>query len=86
LKASNDVGSLIRSWRELRACSQRELAERTGLSVRHLSFIETGRAAPSREAILWIAQALVVPRPDRRRWSTAPSSSACSTCSIPGRR
>lgn len=56
-----DIGQLIRAWRNLRGCSQRELAHRTGLSVRHLSFIETGRAAPSRDAVLWITQALDIP-------------------------
>jgi transcriptional regulator with XRE-family HTH domain len=64
VEEGNDVGRLIRAWRELRACSQRELADRTGLSSRHLSFIETGRAAPSRDAVLWIAQALAIPHPE----------------------
>lgn len=55
------VGDLIRRWRRLRGFSQAALAKRTGVSVRHLSFIETGRSSPSREMLDWLSQALTVP-------------------------
>ena len=54
------VGDL-REWRRLRNLSQLELALRAGTSARHLSFLETGRAQPSREMVLNLAQQLGVP-------------------------
>lgn len=55
------VGSLVRHWRQQRRLSQLELATTAGISTRHLSFIETGRANPSREMILQLAAELDVP-------------------------
>ena len=49
------VGKMVRSWRELRRFSQLELAVEAEVSQRHLSFIESGRAAPSREMVLHLA-------------------------------
>ena len=46
--ASAPVGALLREWRTRRRVSQLELSAETGVSTRHLSFIETGRAKPSR--------------------------------------
>lgn len=57
--------SSLKRWRSLRKLSQMELAFRTGLSQRHLSFLETGRAQPSREAVLQICTALDVPLRER---------------------
>lgn len=59
------VGSMVRSWRELRRFSQLELAVEAEVSQRHLSFIESGRAAPSREMVLHLAEHLDVPFRDR---------------------
>jgi len=53
-------GHLVRHWRRARRLSQEALALDAGMSVRHLSFIETGRSQPSREAALAIAAALGV--------------------------
>ena len=61
------VGGRIRSWRQARGLSQYDLAERAGFSGRHISFIETGRTRPSREAVLALAEALDVPLRDRNR-------------------
>jgi transcriptional regulator with XRE-family HTH domain len=61
----NDFSATLRKWRTLRKVSQLELALRTGLSQRHLSFVETGRAKPSRECVLQICGALDVPLRDR---------------------
>ena len=58
-------GALLRRWRSRRRLSQLELAVDAGVSTRHLSFIETGRARPSREMVLLLARALDVPLRDR---------------------
>lgn len=55
------VGQLLRHWRQFRRFSQLELALRADVSARHLSFVETDRAAPSREMILHLADELDVP-------------------------
>jgi len=55
------VGQLLRHWRQFRRFSQLELALRADVSARHLSFVETNRAAPSREMILHLADHLDVP-------------------------
>jgi transcriptional regulator with XRE-family HTH domain len=57
----SDVGTLLRTWRTDRRMSQLELSSRAGVSARHLSFVETGRARPTREMILRIASRLEVP-------------------------
>jgi transcriptional regulator with XRE-family HTH domain len=59
------VGKIVRSWRELRRFSQLELAVEAEVSQRHLSFIESGRAVPSREMVLHLAEHLEVPFRDR---------------------
>ncbi|MFC7273125.1 helix-turn-helix domain-containing protein [Paractinoplanes rhizophilus] len=56
-----DVGVLLRSWRTQRRMSQLELSSRAGVSARHLSFVETGRARPTRDMILRLASRLDVP-------------------------
>src|SRR4030095_11102539 len=55
------VGRLIRKWRERRRRSQLTLALDAEISSRHLSFLETGRANPSRDMILLLARVLEVP-------------------------
>ncbi len=52
------VGALLRSWRGRRRISQLELALRADSSARHISFIETGRARPSQEMVLRLADHL----------------------------
>jgi transcriptional regulator with XRE-family HTH domain len=52
------VGELLREWRALRRMSQLELALEAGLSARHLSCIETGKAQASREMIARLADTL----------------------------
>jgi transcriptional regulator with XRE-family HTH domain len=61
------AGELLREWRRRRNLSQFELAGRSAVSGRHLSFIETGRAKPSREMVLHLAQRLDIPLRDRNR-------------------
>jgi transcriptional regulator with XRE-family HTH domain len=59
------VGDLLRKWREERKVSQLDLASRAEVSPRHLSFVETGRSAPSRGMVLRLAEHLEVPLRDR---------------------
>ncbi|MCM3923928.1 helix-turn-helix transcriptional regulator [Frankia sp. AiPs1] len=59
------VGALLRQWRERRRVSQLELALRADSSARHISFVETGRATPSRAMVLRLAEHLDVPVRDR---------------------
>ncbi|MBY0502512.1 MAG: helix-turn-helix transcriptional regulator [Bryobacteraceae bacterium] len=62
---------LLRSWRQKRRLSQLDLALTAGVSQRHLSFLESGRAQPSRRMILQLSESLAVPLRDRNRWLTA---------------
>src|ERR671922_427576 len=60
-----EVGTLLRDWRRRRRLSQLDLALEAGVSARHLSFLETGRARPSREMVLHLSEQLDVPLRDR---------------------
>jgi transcriptional regulator with XRE-family HTH domain len=59
------VGGHLREWRQRRHLSQLDLAVDAEISARHLSFVETGRAAPSREMVLRLAERLEVPLRER---------------------
>jgi transcriptional regulator with XRE-family HTH domain len=59
------VGVLLRRWRERRRLSQLDLSVQANISSRHLSFVETGRSAPSREMLLHLAEELEVPLRER---------------------
>jgi transcriptional regulator with XRE-family HTH domain len=61
------VGSLLRDWRTRRHLSQLDLALDTGISTRHLSFVETGRANPSSQLLLKLADQLELPLRDRNK-------------------
>lgn len=61
------AGDLLRHWRVTRRLSQLELAGRAETSARHLSFIETGRATPSRQMILHLSEELEIPLRERNR-------------------
>jgi len=65
------VGTLLREWRQRRHWSQFELADEAGLSTRHLSCLETGRALPSRQMLLRLTERLQVPLRERNRLFTA---------------
>lgn len=58
-------GDRLRHWRQYRRLSQLDLALAAEMSTRHLSFIETGRAAPSREMVLRLADQLDIPLRER---------------------
>jgi transcriptional regulator with XRE-family HTH domain len=59
------IGDHLREWRQRRHLSQLDLAGDAEISARHLSFVETGRAAPSRDMVLKLAERLNVPLRER---------------------
>src|SRR5215218_1775459 len=59
------IGDHLREWRQRRHLSQLDLAGDAEISTRHLSFLETGRASPSREMVLRLAERLDVPLRER---------------------
>ncbi len=61
------LGDLLRDWRKRRHQSQLALALQAGVSQRHLSFVESGRAQPSREMVLHLAEQLDIPLRERNR-------------------
>jgi transcriptional regulator with XRE-family HTH domain len=67
----NHAGEMIRDWRKRRGLSQLDLASDAGISQRHLSFVETGRSAPSRDMTLHLAEQLAVPLRERNALLTA---------------
>lgn len=75
-KTSSRFGTLLKEWRRLRGKSQLDLALDADVSTRHISFIESGRAAPSKEMILTLASALNVPLREQNVLLTAAGFSA----------
>ncbi|HEY0882075.1 MAG TPA: helix-turn-helix transcriptional regulator, partial [Archangium sp.] len=49
---ADGFGQLLKKWRSARRLSQEALADDAEISTRHLSFLETGKAKPSREMVL----------------------------------
>jgi transcriptional regulator with XRE-family HTH domain len=62
---------LLKEWRRRRRLSQLDLALSSGVSQRHVSFLESGRANPSRAMILQLSETLEVPLRERNAWLTA---------------
>ena len=65
IESPTGVGPLLRRWRESRHLSQLDLALEAEVSARHISFLETGRAAPSKEMLLTLSNVLDVPLRER---------------------
>jgi transcriptional regulator with XRE-family HTH domain len=63
--ASGSIGALLQYWRKTRNLSQLALAHEADVSPRHVCFVETGRARPSREMVIQLATALDVPLRER---------------------
>ena len=61
------VGRLLQHWRRVRRMSQLDLAVEAQVTPRHVSFVESGRARPSREMVLALAGALDVPLRERNQ-------------------
>jgi len=69
--AVRTIGEYLRDWRQRRRMSQLELALEAEISARHLSFVETGRARPSREMVLRLCERLSVPLRERNAFLLA---------------
>ena len=67
LTAPTDLPGLVRHWRQARRMSQLDLALAAGISQRHLSFLESGRAKPSREMLAMLADAMELPLREQNR-------------------
>ena len=65
LAPAPSIGHLLREWRRRRLLSQLDVSLDAAVSARHLSFVETGRAKPSRELVLHLAEHLDVPLRER---------------------
>jgi transcriptional regulator with XRE-family HTH domain len=63
--ACGGLGDLLRHWRSVRGKSQLDLASDAGTTPRYVSFVETGRAQPSRQMVVRLARALDVPLRER---------------------
>jgi transcriptional regulator with XRE-family HTH domain len=64
-RTGSPIGTLLQHWRQTRHMSQLALAVEADVSPRHVSFVETGRARPSREMVMLLADALDVPLRER---------------------
>jgi transcriptional regulator with XRE-family HTH domain len=62
---TSTAGPLLKRWRENRRLSQLELSTRSGVSAKHISYVETGRSRPSPEMVLHLCALLEVPLRDR---------------------
>src|SRR3954465_1357083 len=69
--SSPSFGALLRDWRQRRRLSQLALALDAGVSQRHLSFVESGRAQASRDMVVRLPGHLGVPLRERNRWLLA---------------
>ena len=66
----SDFAQTLKSWRNVRRYSQLDLATEAEISSRHLSFLETGRARPSREMVQRLGEALQLPLEARNQMLT----------------
>jgi transcriptional regulator with XRE-family HTH domain len=64
-------GPRLRHWRQQRGISQLALGLQSNVSARHLSWLETGKAQPSRAMVLRLATQLGVPLDERNQWLVA---------------
>ena len=67
MSTGSTFGDLLKAWRTRRRLSQLDLACMAETSTRHLSFLETGRANPSREMVLRLAEWLSIPLREQNR-------------------
>jgi len=63
--ANSAIGAQLREWRQRRRRSQLDLALDASVSQRRLSFVESGRAQPSRDMVMLLAEQLEVPLRER---------------------
>ena len=60
-RSDGTFGPLLRHWRQNRRLSQLDLALGADVSARHISFLETGRARPSRSMVMQLAESMDMP-------------------------
>ncbi len=65
MSVAKSAGDVLREWRQRRRMTQLDLALEAEISAKHLSFVETGRAQPSREMVLNLAERLEIPLRER---------------------
>jgi len=65
LQEAIDFGALLKDWRQHRRISQLDLSSLSGISQRHISFLETGRSRPSRAMVLALSDTLDIPLRER---------------------
>ena len=63
--AAGHFSSLLKHWRNVRRLTQIDLAGDANVSARHVCFLETGRAQPSREMVQLLGSALDLPLEER---------------------
>ena len=63
--ARHELGELLRHWRAVRGMSQLDLASEARTTPRYVSFVETGRAQPSRQMVVRLARTLDIPLRER---------------------
>ena len=61
LHVATDFGTVLRDWRHHRRLSQLALSSQSGISQRHISFLETGRSNPSQPMVLALSESLDIP-------------------------
>jgi transcriptional regulator with XRE-family HTH domain len=62
---SETFGGYLKDWRGRRRVSQLDLGLAANVSARHISFLETGRANPSKAMVIQLSDTLEVPRAER---------------------
>src|SRR5271154_834179 len=63
--SASSMGGLLQYWRKARNLSQLALANAAEVSARHICFLETGRARPSRDMVVLLSTVLDVPLRER---------------------
>jgi transcriptional regulator with XRE-family HTH domain len=76
--APTEFGHLLRHWRAVRAKSQLDLACDAETTPRYVSFVETGRAQPSRQMVVRLVRALDVPLRERNELLLARAMRRCT--------
>jgi transcriptional regulator with XRE-family HTH domain len=78
-----ELGRILKAWRGLRGVSQIELSLDTGVSQRHLSFIESGRSVPNRQTLMIVADGLDMPFRERNQRCSPSYFSLVTTVGTP---
>ncbi len=83
IHADRAFGELLKHWRSQRNFSQLDLSMASGVSQRHISFVESGRAHPSRDMVLKLASVLDIPlRQQNKLLTTAGFAPIYSECDL----